>query len=657
MPVDLQLLSAEDSLKEKHLGIVKQMSYVDLKKFSTGKQFKQSLIDELTELLPEHPTSDLTQTAQCISNAVYREAKSLLNKKPREAQTVNTSTDNPLLSETVLQDFDTTMQPDVDVENECVQLNESETIETGDCEVDDENHSDPCADPTVECLDDSITKLKQKVESGNKPPQSICESKDETKSNKKDNKCCDTCKVKPTYKKKYDMIQCSACMIWYHETCVGISKNEPVGLWFCPACRCIPPTLATGIKSLKDDVDSLKQTTLSILTTVQGLSTSIGNSIENLNDRITALQRQINAKDLCITEKLESLSNTTDNIKTVYDQKACKLINKTTAIFDKVKEQSETIKTISEKCKQNLVPCIDKNVPKQQADLNKTSDTSTQHRKPNGKRPNQNDKPPKPQTPNEPKQKRFQKPKAAPYDTRESEPIDLTNDSRKTIKESTLLVGSSILKGVKTRDLKPNTTVRSFRGATMQTLKSKLQQYDIENCTTIILHVGGNDADDSMDLESFQDNYIDLMDSLASDDRRLIVSGLLPRASVDLEPYNKQLKLLCDENHIDFIDHYDSFLLASGELPATYYHSDKTHLNVAGTRKLLHNVDRRCKVTGPTGSSKAEPQRHRPRRIAPSEGRFQSLPTFCHICSMRNHNTYECYFNSRRAGMAGRKAH
>ena len=131
----------------------------------------------------------------------------------------------------------------------------------------------------------------------------------------------------------------------------------------------------------------------------------------------------------------------------------------------------------------------------------------------------------------------------------------------------------------------------------MQTLKSKLQQYDIENCTTIILHVGGNDADDSMDLESFQNNYIDLMDSLASDDRRLIVSGLLPRASVDLEPYNKQLKLLCDENHIDFIDHYDSFLLASGELPATYYHSDKTHLNVAGTRKLLHNVDRRCKVT------------------------------------------------------------
>ena len=50
------------------------------------------------------------------------------------------------------------------------------------------------------------------------------------------------------------------------------------------------------------------------------------------------------------------------------------------------------------------------------------------------------------------------------------------------------------------------------------------------------------------------------------------------------------------------------------------------HLNVVGTRKLLHNVDRLCKVTGPTSSSKAEPQRHKPRHIAPTERRFQRLP-------------------------------
>ena len=241
--------------------------------------------------------------------------------------------------------------------------------------------------------------------------------------------------------------------------------------------------------------------------------------------------------------------------------------------------------------------------------------------------------------------------------TRDSETIDLTRDSRKTIKESTLLVGSSILKGVQNKNLKHDATVRSFSGATIQSLKSKLQEYDIENCKTIILHVGGNDADNGSDLDSFQDDYIELMDSLASDDRRLIVPGLLSRATV--EPYNKQLKLLCDENHVDFIDHYDGFLLASGELPATYFHRDKLHLNVGGTRKLLHNVDRLCKVTGSPSSSTAEPQKHRPRNIVPTERRSRRthVQTFCHICSMRNHNTYECYFNSRRAGIAGRNAY
>ena len=74
---------------------------------------------------------------------------------------------------------------------------------------------------------------------------------------------------------------------------------------------------------------------------------------------------------LCVTEKLESLSNSIDNIKTAYDQKACKLLNKTTAIYDKLKEQSDDIKVISDKCKNNHGP----------------SPNKTQHKKPNEKQP------------------------------------------------------------------------------------------------------------------------------------------------------------------------------------------------------------------------------------------------------------------------------
>ena len=246
----------------------------------------------------------------------------------------------------------------------------------------------------------------------------------------------------------------------------------------------------------------------------------------------------------------------------------------------------------------------------------------------------------------ETKAERFRKPKSLKHLSIDSEPIDLTHDTKKSMKESTLLVGSSICKTIKNKDLKSNATVRSFPGATTETLKTKLQQYDLDNCETIILHVGGNDADNGVDLDGFQDNYIDLLDYLASDDRQLIVSGLLPRGTVDLEPYNKKLKLLCDENDIKFIDHYHSFLLASGELPETYFRTDKIHLNHGGIRKLLQNIEKHCKVMGPTVSSRATSPIHRRRSMPVAGTGYHFSSRYCHICSMRNHNTQDCWFNA-----------
>ena len=95
-------------------------------------------------------------------------------------------------------------------------------------------------------------------------------------------------------------------------------------------------------------------------------------------------------------------------------------------------------------------------------------------------------------------------------------PIDLTG--KKPIKQSTLLVGSSILKGVKTNELKQDTTVRSFSGATTVTLTDKLSSHNLEKCKTVILHVGGNDADDGKDLNTFCEDYISLLESLVEND-------------------------------------------------------------------------------------------------------------------------------------------
>ena len=154
----------------------------------------------------------------------------------------------------------------------------------------------------------------------------------------------------------------------------------------------------------------------------------------------------------------------------------------------------------------------------------------------------------------------------------------------KQIKQSTLLVGSSILKGIKPQEFKPSTTLRSFPGATTETLQEKLCAFNLDNCKTIIVHVCGNDADDGKDLETFFDDYILLLESLADKDRRIIVSDLLLRKHIDLKPYNEKLKSLCEEMNIDSINNYDSFSFASGEISAAYFARDNIHLNVNGTR-------------------------------------------------------------------------
>ena len=147
------------------------------------------------------------------------------------------------------------------------------------------------------------------------------------------------------------------------------------------------------------------------------------------------------------------------------------------------------------------------------------------------------------------------------------------------------------MKNIKTNDLNENTAVRTIPGATIDKIKHKLDELNTEQCETFIIHVGGNDADQGKDIDSFRENFEELIDTVTDGSKRVIVSGFLPRNSVDLEPYSETLESLCADNAADFVDDYDSFLLATGEQADSYYNQDKTHINMAGTRKLLKNIN------------------------------------------------------------------
>lgn len=332
-------------------------------------------------------------------------------------------------------------------------------------------------------------------------------------------------------------------MKWLNDICVGIGKDEPVGLWLCPNCRNTQQVMKNDVINLKNDVRQLKECTDSILSAVNGLSSQLDSCIGGLQDRLTALSKRINANDKSLVDSLDILKSSTNTIKTAFDQKTNQILNKTNTAIEKVKLQTESFKTIINQSKST--PNGESTEAK--SNLNQRDCEFVSTKTPN-KQPVKSTKPKykNVQAGSKSAQKSTVGPKQSqnfrPQIANDVETIDLTNETAKKINQSTLLIGSSLLKGVRTSDLMPNRTVRSFSGVKIDTLGEKICKYDISSCKTIILHVGGNDADSGVDLTTFSENYVSLLNSLDADNRRIVVSGLLPRGSADLRPYNQKLK-------------------------------------------------------------------------------------------------------------------
>ena len=318
---------------------------------------------------------------------------------------------------------------------------------------------------------------------------------------------------------------------------------------------------------------------------MNSLAVKLQDSIGGINDRLTAISKQMKTNDTQISESIKSVATATDQVKTVFEQKSCQILNKTATILDNVKNQNDDTASNNHQPRKQPARINNQASNDQNEDQQNLKKNTTQ----SGKQPQSNKSKPT-HTSNLPTQGHT---KSNPRNQQEERIVDLTDEDSsngftevkktRSIKQTTLIVGSSLLKNVKVSDLNRSTAVRTFSGAKIDTIKTKLSEYNLDSCKTVILQVGGNDADSGADLETFSDEYEQLIHSLKENDHRVIVSGLLPRETVDLSPYNEKLRQLCDTCETEFIDNYDSFLLASGELPESYYLKDKLHLNNYGT--------------------------------------------------------------------------
>ncbi|VDI19450.1 Hypothetical predicted protein [Mytilus galloprovincialis] len=148
-------------------------------------------------------------------------------------------------------------------------------------------------------------------------------------------------------------------------------------------------------------------------------------------------------------------------------------------------------------------------------------------------------------------------------------PTDYSNDNTVPIpnrftgenNKTTLIIGSSILKGIQPRGLQ-NTEVCTNRGANIDRLIDVLQKKDMSTYRTIIIHIGGNDLDNGDNLQSIRDNYealLYLLNFKCHPHCKFVVSGILPRKGLNMHNPNEMLKDLCEQFNIQFIDHTNMF--------------------------------------------------------------------------------------------------
>ena len=648
------LYGIEDSMKSKYLPLIRNLSHVELKKFNKS-DYKKKVLRDMAKLCPGYDTSVLDGYAQCVSNALQREAQCLLRNRMRPTSACDTN--EPLeLSDTILEALDLTMGSDVSTATLPQVLIDDDSNEGNG----DGNSDDEVTDADATDADDSITLLKQTVDAESSTDSHAAES---AVSTSEPHKCCETCAVNPKSKKKLAMIQCNVCMSWFHEQCVGIDKNsDPIGIWLCVTCRAFPKLVTAELSVMRNELNGLKQSTSSILAAVQNLTSNIERSIGNINDRLTAINKQISTNDKGISGALQNLNTTTSNIKTSVEQKTSQILNKTGAVLDKVKSaQTDITKQIKDTSRETCASKVNRQYDNtQQVPLTQSEPLNPRQGKKAAASENTHEchkqQSQKQQTNKEQTGHTKQKPtNDAAVENQET--IDLTVNSKpvKTIKHATLLTGSSLLKNVNSNQLNANTTVRSFPGATIDSLKSKLSEYNLDQCKTVLLFVGGNDADNGTDIETFAEKYETLITDLMTHDRRVIVVGLLPRTTVDLNPFNDRLKTLCEAYGVEFIDNYKSFLLASGEIPDSYFQSDKVHLNNFGLRRLLTNVDRAHPIVSKRPAQSADRQSnatqsgiHRPKGARGYARGSPFATKFCHICSKNGHETRECRSNVSR---------
>jgi hypothetical protein len=156
-----------------------------------------------------------------------------------------------------------------------------------------------------------------------------------------------------------------------------------------------------------------------------------------------------------------------------------------------------------------------------------------------------------------------------------------------------ILVGDSLTRGLLSsfcaRDVKRRSRF-TYPGARVNTIRSNIEHFSAgtDQDATYVVHVGTNDVGRrNINRKEILNSFRTLIKDLKTKSNKILISGILPRLDGedkflnDSFNLNRELKWLCEEENVAFINTWNSFYNISD-----MYVQDRLHLSELGSIRL-----------------------------------------------------------------------
>lgn len=215
------------------------------------------------------------------------------------------------------------------------------------------------------------------------------------------------------------------------------------------------------------------------------------------------------------------------------------------------------------------------------------------------------------------------------------------SDSKPTLRDRTLIIGSSIVKCIDERGLDSKVDRISCPGAIIPDIGAKTQQQNMARYKNVVVYVGGNDVSSGKNVNASRAELHKLTRHIQRQQCRVYLCNVAPRKDANVSAYNKAVTEVCEATGAELIDVHSSFVFGDGTTAHQLISRDGIHLNATGSRTLVRAINKKVPIIKlKTVSGAHANQRNwnqKQRNTAPSHG-----DRCCELCGLENHVTRDC---------------